>query len=112
MENTIKQQVMTQPEKSDYIIDKWCEFFGIGKEKLQERLGIRSPIWDKKRYLVLVLDDNTAYSSQEIADKVGYKQRGNVNYHIRTLRDELGEDVYGRDKIKKTYSEFIAYLNL
>ena len=112
MEDTIKQQIMTQPDKSKYIIDGWCRFFGINKESLSDMSGARSSIWSKKRYLVLALNDNTAYGSQEIADIVGYRERSNVAYHIKRLREELSEKIYGQDKTKKIYKEFIAYLNL
>jgi len=103
---------MTQPEKSDYIIDRWSKFFGVDKVKLKDRSGARSPIWSKKRYLVLALHDNTAYNNQEIANMVGYRQRNNVTYHINTLREELSDKMYGQDNIKRTYDEFITYLNL
>lgn len=107
----VKQSVMTQPEKVEYIISGCCAYFGITKEKLLSNPGSRSDIWDKKRILITILDNNTSCNSTEIAEILGYKSRATVLYHRNVLQDELSDAVYGNNKAKFIYNELLSYLN-
>ena len=103
---------MTQPEKIEHILNGGCEYFGVIREQLIENRGPKSKIWHKKIYLVMLLREYTICNNAEIADCVGYKRPENVLYHIRKMKDELSEDVYGSNKTKMIYSELLKHLEL
>ena len=103
---------MTQPEKIQYILKGGCDFFGMTMDDLQKKTGSRSKIWDKKRFLIPVLNDNTVCNINDIANLLGYKSHASVLYHKNTINEELSGEIYGSEKTKKVYNEFLQYLKL
>lgn len=112
MDNAVEKRVMTHQDKVDYILSKSFEYFGITPTKGQSVFAGRTPNWNKKRYIAKVLLDNTVLTQQEIADALGYSQHSSIIYHAKTLANELSPDVYGEEKTKRIYSDYISYLNL
>lgn len=108
----VKQSIMTQPEKVEYIISGCCDYFGITKDDIARNTGSRSSIWDKKRFIVYLLFNHTPCNTTDITKYLGYKSRRNVSYHIKMLEDELSENTYGNNKTKMIYNELLSYLNL
>ena len=103
---------MTQPEKIEHILNGGCEYLGVKRELLEEKTGSRSKIWHKKAFLVMLLNEYTILSVDEIANHLGYKTHANVLYNIRKMKDELSEDVYGSKKTKMIYYELLKHLEL
>ena len=103
---------MTQPEKIERIISKGCEYFGVAKAELYLKPGTRSSIWDKKRYMVLILNRYTACDYHDIAKHMGYASQHNVRYHIKAMESLISDDIYGSDKEKRVYKELLEYLDL
>ncbi len=115
MDDVVKPVILTQPELIEYILDGGCRYLGLNRSDLEIRThysNSRSPVWHKKRYLALILDTYTNSSKVEIASLLGYRTHGNVISHIRKLKEEISNEVYGCDKTKKVYTELMSYLNL
>ncbi len=112
MADAINKQVMTQPEKINMIIDGCCKYFGVERSELEKKTGSRSSIWNKKRFMIILLNDYTSCTVKEMADYLGYNQRQGIYYHIEQMRQELGNDMFGYDKTKMVYKELLSYLNL
>lgn len=108
MENTI----LTQPQKVEYILTKGCEYFGLDKSLLKKKFSRGEGRWAMKRYLIPVLYGHTISSEEDIANLLGYKNKSNVAYHIKKMKEELSDETYGSDKTKAIYKEFLAYLNM
>jgi hypothetical protein len=105
-------KIMTQPEKVKHILEGGCKYFGITQDDFFKKYGARSHIWEKKRYIALILLEYTACNISEVIEKLGYKQYHNANHHLKRITDELSEDVYGVKKTKMIYNELLTYLNL
>jgi chromosomal replication initiation ATPase DnaA len=107
------REVMTQPEKIDYILQKSCDYFGIDRDKVQSRVGKgRSPLWPKKRFIAYVLYKHTASTIPEIVSLLGYSQYTTVFRNIKGIEEELSEEFYGNEKVKSVYKELLSYLKL
>jgi chromosomal replication initiation ATPase DnaA len=106
------KEIMTQPEKVEYILNRGCAYLGLDKDKLDYRGGNKSKDWHKKRFLIVLLLDNTNSSLREVAAYVGYKSHQNIMYHYKNMKQELSSELYGSDKIKSIYNELLSYLNL
>jgi len=112
MENAIKQGIMTQPEKVEYIMNKGCEYFGFKRDILNESVGTRDNIHKMKRYIALAIINKTEITMGEIASLLGYFSKDNVSVAIKKIKEELSDEFYGINKTKEIYNEFISYLNL
>ena len=112
MENDVDKRVMTQPEKRDYILKKSSEYFGIALGESASSKAGRKDGWSKKRFISLALTEHTAYSLREIASMLGYSQHGSIIYHTKTLSNDLSDEAYADDKVKRIYNEYMSYLNL
>ena len=110
--HTTNGRIMTQTEKVDYILQGACKYFGFTLEELQIKTGSRSPIWEKKRYLIHILENYTSCNYYEIANLLGYATHVNVLYHLRRINEELSDKSYGFDKTKRVYNELLNYLQL
>ena len=103
---------MTQPEQINNILIGGCKYFGLTMDELQIKTGSRSIIWEKKRYLIPILDEYTVCNTDAIANYLGYKSRANVIFHRKNIREALSDEVYGETKTKRIYNELLSYLNL
>ena len=106
------REVMTQPERVEYIIDKGCEYFGVDKKDLISPNRGRSAMGGKKRYLSMVLSEYTVLNVPEITELLSYSSPQNVYRNILGLKQELSEELYGCEKTKRIYNELLSYLNL
>jgi len=104
--------VLTQPQKIDYVLTKGCEYLGLDKESLSISYTRSGSKWEKKRYLAPILYRHTVATYNEIAKLLGYKSHRSVVLHIQQVDDELTDRVYGSPKTKAIYKELLAYLNL
>jgi len=106
------RKVMTQPEKIDYILSRSAEYFGVDKNQFHLKCTKGDRLWGKKKYVALVLDDNTILSRQEMSKLLGFTNGNNVSYWLKTTREELSDKFYRNDKSKMFYNELLTYLNL
>lgn len=97
------------------ILNKACEYYGVDIDSLlaTQRGRLKSSdVWRWKRYLVLILYENTGLVASEIQSILGYKQVQTVLYHIERLKDEISEQSYGSAKTKRDYNELVKFLEL
>jgi len=103
---------MTQPDQIEGILIKTAEYFGIPRELLNKNYGNRSGIWKYKRYLIVILMDNFDMTFTQIGKLLNYKTPQNVSYSYHQLKNELSDDFFGYEKVKKTYKRLIEYIGL
>ncbi len=103
---------MTQAEKIAYIINKSCMYFGVTPDELRPHHNPKTEYVTDRRFIIKALSDNTTLSHLQIAKLLGYKQDHNVRYHYNVLNNDLSNEVYGSEKTKRLYREYITYLNL
>ena len=60
----------------------------------------------------MILNEYTICDMRDIADCVGYKRPENAAYHLKRMKEELSEDMYGCAKTKMIYNELLKYLKL
>ena len=112
---TLKEIVfdmMTQAEKIEHIINKSCTYFGVTRDDLKPHINPKTEYLTNRQFIIKVLTDNTTLSCVSIAKLLGYRQHGTVKYHYNVISDDLSENVYGSDKIKRLYKDYLNYLNL
>jgi hypothetical protein len=106
---------MTQPEKIEYILQKSCEYFGVSREifmdKSEGKTG-RTGGWVSKRYIIYAFNKYTICNSTQIAKLLGFRQPGNVIFHLKNIKEELSKSLYGFEKTKMVMKEYLEYLNL
>lgn len=112
MDNDVSKRVMTQPQKVDYILTKSAEYFGVDKKDFEVNGKNNSRIWNKKKYVALIIHDNTTCNNEEMANLLGYSGASNISYLLRTAKDEISDKSYGNLKAKMIYNELLSYLNL
>ena len=105
-------KIMTQPELVSHILKNGAEFLGIDLSLKKEKAYTRSPQWERKRFLIVILKDYTILNDHEIARALNYKQHGTVIYHYRNTKEELSEEIYGQQKTRTIYNQLINYLKL
>lgn len=105
-------KLMTRREKVNYILDGASKYFSIPRGSLKQGGGARSPAWQKKKYIMVLLCDYTPCTLREVANELGYKSHANVIYNYKKLKEELSGNLYGCDKTKMIYRELLTFLNL
>jgi len=108
----VDDKIMTNPEKVDYILDGICTYFGVEKKAMCNKNYSRSHIFDKKRYAMVILYDYTACSFGDIKRLLGYHAATVILYHYKNLKQELSGELYGSEKVKRTYNDLLTYLKL
>ena len=101
---------MTQPEKVKYIIDKSVEYFGITKERLLNDHGSRSGNQRIKRYIALILSEETELTQQAIAEEISVSNKDCVCVMLKKIREELSDDFYGINKTKVVYRDLLKHI--
>ena len=103
---------MTQAEKVEYIIDRSCTYFGITRDEIKPRMKPKSELVTARRFVIKTLSDHTVLSFQRIADLLHFKTHSNITFHLAAINNDLSNETYGSDKIKRLYKEYLDYLNL
>ena len=103
---------MTQPEKIEHILNGGCEYFGFKRDDLIKEHDKGDKVWRPKTYLVIFLHKFTILNNTEISKLLGYKHGTAVSYHLKRMKEELSEDMYGCAKTKMIYNELLKYLKL
>lgn len=104
--------MMTQAERVEHIMNESCRYFGVTKEELTPHLHPKTEYVTDRQFIIKALTDHTTLSQIRIAKLLGYRQHQTVKYHYNAICNDLSEDVYGSDKIKRLYKDYISYLNL
>ena len=113
MVNADNKRVMTQPQKVEYILEKGCEFLGLTRaDFISGTIGRKSDVWQKKRLLIPILNDNTLLTPTKIADVLGYRDVTAVIKARDLIMRDISGELYGSKKIKLVYDELLTYLNL
>jgi len=96
---------MTQPELIQYIVTEGCKY-----------LGIKYPIEDygvkNRKYIIMALRTYTLATYLEIARLLSFQGYLVVLKAHRRIEDELSDNVYGYEKTKLIYNNFLTYLKL
>ena len=101
---------MTKPEKIKYIIRKSAEYFGITTDELVHVIGTKNNIHRMKRYVALIILNQTETSMAELASILNYSYGCNVSVALKKIREELSDEFYGVNKTKVVYNELLEYL--
>ena len=105
--------MMTQVEKIEYILSSSCTYFGLDREVIgNPKRSDKSTRSTYSKFVIKALKDNTTLPTLGIAKILGYKTHGNVLHHYNEMTDELSDELYGSEKIKRLYKEYLNYLNL
>lgn len=113
MDDANNKRVMTQPQKVEYILNKGCEFLGLTRDDIIEGgVGYKSAKWQKKRYLIPVLQDYTILTPTEIGRALGYCDVASLAKAREVIVRDISGELYGSKKIKLVYDELLTYLNL
>lgn len=109
----VKQPVMmTQKYKIDYIINASCDYFGLARDVMINKTGTKDNIHRLKRYIALVLTEETEATQSDIAILLGFYSGTNTTKSIKKIREELSDEFFGVNKTKKVYNDLLTYLNL
>lgn len=95
----------------DYLLDGICDYYGIDRHELQTYRRQKQLVTRRKlasRILYMYSDRTLA----QVASLVGYTNHATVLHHIKKSEEELSNDYYGNDDIKKTYSQLLNHLKL
>ena len=112
MDNADDKRVMTQPEMIEKILSGSCEYFGVPRNAIKNKVGTRSPLWGKKKYIIVLLYDYTACTLWDIARILGYNSHSNMLYHYKKIKEEISGELYGSEKTQLIYNELLTYLKL
>jgi len=112
MDTTDSKKIMTHPEMVNKILSGCCEYFGVPRDAIKDNAGTRSPLWGKKKYIIVLLYDYTACTLWDIAGILGYRSHSNMLYHYKKIKEDLSGEFYGSEKTKLVYNALLTYLNL
>jgi chromosomal replication initiation ATPase DnaA len=112
---TLKEIVfdmMTQAEKVEYIMHESCRYFGVTPDELKPHMKPKTELVKSRQFIIKTLADHTTLSFGSIANLLGYRGHNIIKYHYDSFADDLSDGVYGSDKVKRLYREYLNYLNL
>jgi hypothetical protein len=102
-------------ERVDCLLKRACDYYGVDISELtttQKGRSNSNSVWKWKRYLILILYDNTDLDFTEIQSVLGYKSRPILSIHYNKLKEELSNEFYGSDKIKRNYKTLLTNIGL
>ena len=97
-------------EKTTYIIDGSCRFFGIRQEDLFKRVNTGRVV-QKKRYIAKLLMDYAYMRQVDVADLIGLSRSAVANTAIK-LEEQLSESAFGDSRVRTVWASLLAYLKL
>ena len=101
---------MTPDEQYDFIIKGVAEFYATTPKELLKKVSIHSHI-ARKKYIIKLLYEKVGFSYQEIADRLDYKDHGNVLTHHRDISEQMEDHQFNDDRVKSRYEAILKYLN-